>query len=132
MAVLQHKVWLGDGWQHGLRLGLTNAYLLMLMLAQRQLLMLLMVLLGEEGLNRPIVALDQGRWVLLLPEARAGALTALTSLILSRSDYCSDAIVVIAKGVLHHTHRLLSPGDLLLVLLVVGGSMGEERFVNLK
>ena len=94
--------------------------------------MLLMVLLGDEGLDRPVVALDQGGRVLLLPEARAGALTALASLVLPRADYCSNAIVVIAKGVLHHTHRLLSPGDLLLVLLVVGGSVGEERFVDLK
>ena len=96
------------------------------------LLMVLMVLLGEEGLDRPVVALDQGRWVLLLPEARAGALTALASLILSRSDYCSDAIVVIAKGVLHHTHRLLPPSDLLLVLRIVGGSVWEKRLVDLE
>ena len=104
----------------------------MLMLAQRQLLMLLMVLLGEKGLNRPVVALDQGRWVLLLHEARAGSLTALASLILSRSDYCSNAIVVIAKGVLHHTHRLLPPSDLLLVLRIVGGSVWEKRLVDLE
>ena len=35
VAVLQHKVRLGDGWQHGLRLGLSNAYFVLL-LAQRR------------------------------------------------------------------------------------------------
>ena len=89
-----------------------------------------MLLLGDEGLDRPVVALDQGG--LLLPQARAGALTALTSLVLPRANYCSNAIVVIAKGVLHHTQRLLSPGDLLLALLIVGCYVGEERFVDLK
>ena len=94
--------------------------------------MLLLVLLGDEGLKWTVVALDQGRRVLLLPETRASALTALTPLVLSRSDYCPNAIVMIAKGVLHHAHRLLSPSDLLLVLLVVGGSVGEERLIDLK
>ena len=74
------------------------------------------MLLGDEGLDRSVVALDQRRRVLLMPEACAGALTALASLILSRSDYCSNAIVMVAKGVLHHAHRLLSPGNLLLLV----------------